>query len=648
MKNLAQTLFVSYIVKVLTIILLSLSIFSLFVSSQVKSSNSIEISSLKKEYPNEDAIILTSKTEIRFTKDKQGNVVAKEKDVNMIMGLKLNVSYPKMYFYNNYSHITSTKYSTEKRKCKIIPVCENFEQDGIFHSDVKACQYSMQFVNVGEIKTLEVNKEYDDLKYLNRISLIEDFPIKEKQFIVYVPVWLDIEILEFSFDGYDVEKTEEKIYEGKQVLNQITYTIKRLPSFTSENNSLNNSYYYPHLLTLCKRIHTPNNQELLADISARYNWYHKLIKELRPQKEVIQQKVNEIVSDTDSKQQKVEKLFYWVQDNIRYLAYEEGIAAFKPDEAHNVLSKRYGDCKGMANLLKEMLLCVGIDARFSWIGTNSVYYDFDLPSLSIENHAICTVYLDNKTFYLDPTESFIPIGENAERILGRKLLIENNDSFVVSTVICDSICNKVYRYYQLSIQDEMLEGTATAEFNGEEKRDLYRWLRLQKETSKHLNLKLIIKNANTNVGVNTVSSENLFNRKEPFTINASIQIKGCVSTFDNQIYLDVDPVKTFSSLNITENRKSDLYLGNKINKVTEVQIATPEGYKISHIPDPIKIKESNLVFNTSYELKNSILTYKCFVQTGTNTIYPELFKEWRTYLEQISKNYNNQIIYTKK
>ena len=54
-----------------------------------------------------------------------------------------------------------------------------------------------------------------------------------------------------------------------------------------------------------------------------------------------------------------------------------------------VATKKYGDCKGMANLLTEMLRSVKLDARRCWIGTNHIAYDYSTPSLSVDNHMIC-------------------------------------------------------------------------------------------------------------------------------------------------------------------------------------------------------------------------------------------------------------------
>lgn len=80
--------------------------------------------------------------------------------------------------------------------------------------------------------------------------------------------------------------------------------------------------------------------------------------------------------------EKIEAVFYWVQDNIRYIAFENGIMGFKPEAASKVYQNRYGDCKGMANLLKEMLKICGYDARLTWIGTNDIPYDYKTASLA--------------------------------------------------------------------------------------------------------------------------------------------------------------------------------------------------------------------------------------------------------------------------
>ena len=168
--------------------------------------------------------------------------------------------------------------------------------------------------------------------------------------------------------------------------------------------------------------------------------------------------------------EKIESIFYWVQDNIRYIAFEDGIMGFKPDAAQNVLKNKYGDCKGKANLLKEMLKLAGYDARLTWIGTSDLPYDYSLPSLAVDNHMICTVILNGKKYFLDGTEYFIALNDYSQRIQGKQVLIEDGKNYILDRVpVFPPERNKVKRITKLSLEADALNGNTSVEYNGESK-----------------------------------------------------------------------------------------------------------------------------------------------------------------------------------
>ena len=87
----------------------------------------------------------------------------------------------------------------------------------------------------------------------------------------------------------------------------------------------------------------------------------------------------------------------------------------------------------MANLLMVMLHSINLDARRCWIGTKHIAYDYSTPSLSVDNHMICAWMRNGKPVYLDATEKYIGFGEIAERLQGKQTLIENGNSYLLST-----------------------------------------------------------------------------------------------------------------------------------------------------------------------------------------------------------------------
>ena len=55
--------------------------------------------------------------------------------------------------------------------------------------------------------------------------------------------------------------------------------------------------------------------------------------------EQLKSKVTELTAKAKTDEEKIKNIYYWVQDNIRYIAFEDGIAGFKPDDSQNVFKK---------------------------------------------------------------------------------------------------------------------------------------------------------------------------------------------------------------------------------------------------------------------------------------------------------------------
>lgn len=108
----------------------------------------------------------------------------------------------------------------------------------------------------------------------------------------------------------------------------------------------------------------------------------------------------------DSEEDIILKLVRFVQDEIRYLGFESGIGAYKPNKPSKVLDRRYGDCKDKSLLLSSLLQNQGVTAYPILVSTQaSVDMDKLLPSHYLFNH--CIVYLEHagKEYFIDPTIS---------------------------------------------------------------------------------------------------------------------------------------------------------------------------------------------------------------------------------------------------
>ncbi|MFT4754603.1 MAG: transglutaminase-like putative cysteine protease [Salibacteraceae bacterium] len=106
------------------------------------------------------------------------------------------------------------------------------------------------------------------------------------------------------------------------------------------------------------------------------------------------------------KEKRVSGIINWVQDDVRYLGFESGIGAYKPNSSPKVAHQRYGDCKDKSLLLVSLLRIEGIEAYPLLVNSymkNKI--GGLLPSNQVFNHCVVQYTLEDENYYVDPTYS---------------------------------------------------------------------------------------------------------------------------------------------------------------------------------------------------------------------------------------------------
>jgi len=509
--------------------------------------------SLGDKYEDTDIVAKSISEHYIFSYDDAAEqVVVYEQNHEQLMALKAGVSHQPFEFYDDMSTVVKAAATYQNKKKKPIDLRrEKYTSQDFFHCDTKVAFFNLQFESLGFQYNIHFDKKINDVKYLTSVYFHESIPSLSKTISFSVPSWLDVELKEMNFDGYAVQKSQSADGENTKY----EYTLTEIDARISERNAPGSSHIYPHILVMSKSYeHEGHRKNLFSNTQDLYNWYSSLIDMMDDDVAPLQSLVTELTADQSSDIGKVKSIYYWIQDNIRYIAFEDGIAGFKPDECQNVLEKKYGDCKGMANLCKQMLTLAGFDARLTWIGTKRIAYDYSLPTLSADNHMICTVMLDGKPYFLDPTESYGAFDEYAERIQGRPALIENGDKYILETVPV--------------MTPDHLNNTET---NDRQDR-----------------LKSYINEGDKNYKVSDMINSSIDNRDQAFKIDYDVQIENKVSAFGDEIYLSVDYYQEWKGGSIDE-RKLDLLLPYKSKNTTRYIIDIPEGFKVSELPESINI-----------------------------------------------------------
>ena len=115
---------------------------------------------------------------------------------------------------------------------------------------------------------------------------------------------------------------------------------------------------------------------------------------------------HDVLGGKDSKEDQILHLIRFVQDEIRYLGFESGIGAYKPNPPQKVLNQRYGDCKDKSLLLATLLQQHGIDAHPVLVNSSNLEeIEKYVPSHNLFDHCIVHFNFEGTSYVIDPTIS---------------------------------------------------------------------------------------------------------------------------------------------------------------------------------------------------------------------------------------------------
>ncbi len=113
----------------------------------------------------------------------------------------------------------------------------------------------------------------------------------------------------------------------------------------------------------------------------------------------------EMFTGKESRDEKINKIIDFVQDDIRYMGIESGIGSIKPFAPNQVLKQRFGDCKDKSLLFVKLMNEIGIDKAYPVLVNTDFNKGVDsiLEAGQNFNHCIATYFIDTTQYWIDPT-----------------------------------------------------------------------------------------------------------------------------------------------------------------------------------------------------------------------------------------------------
>jgi len=522
--------------------------------------------------------------------------------------------------------------------------------NSVFYDDSKETSFDFPSLTRDAIGHLEYTQFHKDAHLITPFYFPGGVPVINAEYSVIVPNEISVKyvvkndpngIFRFSED----KKRKETIYK---------WTVKNVKGLDDYGDGPSGRYYDPHIIIYITGYQNKDGkQPFLNSLDDLYKWNVGFTKELnKTTDDNLKNIVDSLVKGQSTEKAKAKQIYRWVQQHIKYVAFEDGLEGFRPRQAADVCNKRYGDCKDMSSIITKMLQLAGIKAYYTWIGTRTLPYNYtELPLPIVDNHMISAANIDGQWYFLDGTDPHSILEQPPSSIQDKEALVSlnENDYKVIRVPVAAPEANLMVDSTFISFTEAGIRGTEKVNYYGYFGEDLYNELLYKEE-------KVLKDYVNTKMG----KASNKFllgkfsvNRLNPeeniINITADFEIPGYGKKAGNEYYINLNLQKLFSNSIIDTAKR-------KVPKETEFKylirqyhiLEIPKGYTVTYKPDDFSFSNDLVSVKITYEVKDGKIIAAQELQHKKLMIYPSEFEAWNKAVKAVQPQYKETVVLEQK
>jgi transglutaminase-like putative cysteine protease len=522
--------------------------------------------------------------------------------------------------------------------------------DGIFYDDSYYYSFKYPSVASGNRTQLQYTSKVKDARFIPGYIFTSYLPQAKTSYTIKTSRQVDL--------VYDVVNDPKHLIKFRKFekggFQYYEWTATDLMPTRSEGNSPSIRYFAPHVICYVKSYETKNGKvNILSDLGDLYRWYYNFVPDLNAEPtQELKTVVEAIVKKSKSEIETVRNVFYWVQDNIQYVAFEEGMRGLIPHTGSYVCEKRYGDCKDMANLIVSMLKMANIKAYHTWIGTRDLPYKYSVvPTPLVDNHMIAT-YIDSKQryYFLDATSDHTAFGLPSSMIQGKEALIGFDENKYEVKLVPEMAkeTNTMNDSISIRLDGNQITGKGRTSLVGYAKVfGGYELDRAEKDDVKRYVTRLIGKGSNK-FYLDGYGLSNLDNRDNPTRIDYTFRIGDYFQKIGDELYINLHLKKDYYNAFIDKTREAPMEISYKYIENDFCEFTIPDGYDIEYLPSSVKVSGELIGLETAYVRDNNKIIFTKKFYIDRLLVMPGDFERWNTSIKELSEVYKESIILKKK
>lgn len=546
--------------------------------------------------------------------------------------------------------LEGTLYDAEGKKIKSLKKSDIKDESG--NSDASLADDSRVKWHNFFYKVYPYTVEYEvELRYKGTMFLPDwqpqekpEMSVQQSRLLVKCPAANPLRYKMFQYKGEPVvrEDKTDKIY---------TWEISNIPATDYE-------YAAPSWRQLSTGVYLATERFVLEDYAgsnASWKDFGKFVYDLTRGRDIlpdpVKKKVQELTVGVTDVQEKIRRLYKYMQENSRYISIQLGVGGWQPFDASFVSNKKYGDCKALSNFMYALLKEAGIRSVYTVTnrGNDDDYLLGDLPSSQF-NHAVLFVPLGKDTTWLECTSQTYMQGymggDNCNRLA---LAVDENGGTLVRTP----------RYgYKENLQTRTIK--AVVDEGGDMEaiiRSSYR--AVQQDRLHHiingLSRDKLMEFLKEDIELATYDIRNYKYEEEqqqelPVVQEMLDLVADNYATVSGRRFFMVPNILSRSQRKpkAADERKNELELDFGFTDIDTVEIKIPAGYKVEAIPPDVELKTKFGRYSASIKFAGDMISYSRSMEQYTGrfpaTDYAELVK----FYETIYKADRSKLVLVKK
>ena len=611
----------------------------------------------KKQYPDYNELVISDIQSYDFSIENNKLKVIQDNQYesmilteNGIQGNKESFSYSELVKLLGYDAYSVVNIGGKEKKIKVTQSNEiQSGQSSVFYDNVKQRQLLFPNLEAGAKKVYNYQVDFLDPFLLHKFIFGGGLPIKNSTLEIKTDKNINIGYKIFNDPSNSIEfsRTEKK---GKWIYK---WTMKDVKPVKMEGNSPGYLYVIPHINIYIKDYVANNKKvEVLGDINNLYDYYKGFTKNLNqtedPTLKAITLKLTENLTNDDDK---VKSIFYWVKDNIKYIAFENGYEGFIPREASLICERKFGDCKDMASIITAMAKYANVkDVYISWIGTREIPYSYEeLPTPAVDNHMIAVYKKGNEYIFLDATDKETLYGIPTAFIQGKEAMYNDGDTYkIIPVPVVPADKNEVKEEVKMKIEKDKLLGSGKIEFYGYNRSRLLSRIGDASNKTRFEMIKSLVLKGNNKFNLKDYNEENIKDRDKPYQISYNFDLGNYIVKVDKEIYVNLFLDRPLEKIIIEKDRSAKFEFEhlNYVNTVYELEI--PQNCTVKYLPKNFSLDNDYIKADFVYEVKNNkILLHSQLRQKKLLLDKPD-FELWNKSIKELKNNYTDTLILLEK